>query len=493
MKVGVLGATGYIGGRLVPELLAAGHEVVCVARSPEKLAPRSWIDDVEVRRADALDADSLAAAVAGVDVVYHLVHSMGDRDDFADAERKTATNVRDAAETSGVSHVIYLGGLGDDDDPELSPHLRSRHEVGRIIGAGTVPTTELRAAIIIGSGSASFEMLRSLVEVLPVMITPRWVNHTLCQPIGIADVLHFLVATLDHVPDGFAVYDVGGPEIVTYRQTMDRYATIAGLPRRVILPVPVLTPLLSSHWINIVTPLPIDLARPLIESQVNDVVVRPDHDIRQIIDHAPLGLGPAIGRALHKVRDLEIRTRWTDSSSGRSAEPYPGDPEWSGGTLLVDERSITTTAPPNLVFEELRRLGGHHGWHSFDWAWRLRGLIDTLIGGPGMRRGRRHAHELRVGDTVDFFRVEALEDCNLLRLRAEMKVPGEAWLEWEVTETGTGSLLRQRALFHPRGLLGRLYWYAILPVHARIFDQLLTGLALAAAASTDPDDRVRAA
>jgi uncharacterized protein YbjT (DUF2867 family) len=481
MKVGVLGATGYIGGRLVPELLGAGHQVVCIARSPEKLARRGWIGDVEVRHGDALDVGSLTEAVAGVDVLYHLVHSMGEHYDFADAERRTAANVRDAATDAGVSHVIYLGGLGDDDDPGLSAHLRSRHEVGRIIGSGTVPTTELRAAIIIGSGSASFEMLRSLVEVLPVMITPRWVNGTRCQPIAIADVLHYLVAVLDHVPDDFDVYDVGGPEVATYRQMMDRYAEVAGLPRRVIVPVPVLTPLLSSHWINIVTPLPVDLARPLIESQVNDVVVRPDHDIGRIVDHAPLGLAPAIGRALRKVRDLETVTRWSDSASGRPAEPYPGDPDWSGGTLLVDDRSVDCAASPDEVFGELRRIGGDHGWYASMWAWRLRGLVDKLVGGPGMRRGRRHPDQLRVGDTVDFFRVEALDDGHRLRLRAEMKVPGEAWLEWEVAPNPTGSVLRQRALFHPRGLLGRLYWYALIPAHARNFDQLLRGVADAAA------------
>ena len=488
MRCGVLGATGYIGGRLVPELLAAGHEVVCVARRPAKLTAQPWADAVEVVEGDALDLDSLRRAFEGVDAVYHLVHAMGDEDDFARAERSAAANVRDAAAASGVGHIIYLGGLGDDDDPDLSPHLRSRHEVGRTLGAGPVPTTEVRAAIIIGSGSASFEMLRSLVEVLPVMVTPRWVTGTRCQPVAIRDVLHALVALLDHVPEGAVVRDIGGAEVMTYRQLMDVYARVAGLPRRVILPVPVLTPWLSSHWVNLVTALPIGLARPLIESQVNDVVVRPDHDIRQVIDLAPMGAETAIGNALSRIKDLAIDTRWTDAGRARPADPAPGDPDWSGGTLLVDERTVTTPLTAAAVMAEVCAIGGDRGWHAAEWAWRVRGLADELIGGPGMRRGRRHPTELRVGDAVDFFRVDQLEPGRLLRLRAEMKVPGEAWLEWRATPTDDGTTVTQRALFHPRGLLGRAYWYALVPAHAVIFSRMLAGI-LDAARPTGPAGR----
>jgi uncharacterized protein YbjT (DUF2867 family) len=477
MRCGVLGATGYIGGRLVPELVAAGHEVVCLARRTERLDARPWREQVEVRQADVLDRTTLDDAFAGLDVVYHLVHSMGHDEDFARADRRAALNVRDAAADAGVRHLLYLGGLGDDDDPHLSDHLRSRHEVGRLLGAGPVPTTEIRAAIIIGSGSASFEMLRSLVEVLPVMVTPRWVTGTRCQPIAISDVLRFLVALLDDIeagtaPDGLRVLDMGGPDIVTYREMMDAYARAAGLRRRVVIPVPVLTPLLSSHWVNLVTALPIDLARPLIESQVNDVLVRPDHDIRRVVDLPVIGLDEAIERALRRVQELDVRTSWRDAEGGRPADPYPGDPAWSGGTLLVDEQVVVSEKAADAVFAEVQTIGGTKGWYTAGWAWRIRGLADKVIGGPGMRRGRRHPTDLRVGDAVDFFRVETLEPGRLLRLRAEMLLPGEAWLEWTVVPTPDGSQLRQRALFHPRGLLGRLYWYALVPAHALIFRRM---------------------
>lgn len=477
LRCGVLGATGYIGGRLVPELLAAGHEVVCLARRPERLDAHPWRSKVEVRRADVLDRPSLDEAFVGLDVVYFLVHSMGHDQDFARADRTAALNVRDAAATAGVDHLVYLGGLGDDDDPRLSEHLRSRHEVGRLLGSGPVATTEVRAAIIIGSGSASFEMLRSLVEVLPVMVTPRWVTDTRCQPVAISDVLAFLVALLDgvaagDVPPGFRVLDLGGPDIVTYRQMMDAYARVAGLRRRLVIPVPVLTPLLSSHWVNLVTALPIDLARPLIESQVNDVLVRPDHDIRTVIDRPVIGLDEAIGRALRRVKELDVRTSWSDAERARAAEPSPVDPAWSGGTLLADERIVHSTDDPAVVFARVQRIGGATGWYTSGWAWWIRGLADKLIGGPGMRRGRRHPTELRVGDAVDFFRVDALEPGRLLRLRAEMLLPGAAWLEWTVTPAAHGCELRQRALFHPRGVLGRLYWYALVPAHAVIFRRM---------------------
>jgi uncharacterized protein YbjT (DUF2867 family) len=482
MRIGVLGATGYIGGRLVGELRTAGHEVVCIARSPERLRDRPWFDEVEVAKGDALDQESLERAFEGLDAVYHLVHSMGHSDDFIDADRLAAGHVRDAVAAAGVGHLIYLGGLGDDDDPELSPHLRSRHEVGRILADGPVPTTELRAAVIIGSGSASFEMLRSLVEVLPVMVTPRWV-HTRCQPIAIRDVLFYLVAVLDRRPADSEILDIGGPDVLTYREMMHRYADVAGLRRRVFIPIPLLTPGLSSHWVNLVTPLPIGLARPLIESQVNDVLVRPDHDIRRVIDHEPLSFGEATTLALRRIQDLEIHTSWFDAEPGHPADPYPGDPSWAGGTLLADRQEIVSSASPDELFREFCSVGGSRGWYTSDWAWRLRGLIDKLLGGVGMRRGRRHPTALRVGDAVDFFRVEALDPGRLLRLRAEMKVPGRAWLEWQVEPHGSGSLLTQRAMFHPKGVTGRAYWYALVPAHNVIFGRMAARIAAAAEAA----------
>ena len=481
MRIAVLGATGYIGGRLVPALVEAGHEVVCVARDPRRLDDRPWRDRVKVVRGDVLERPTLDDAFAGADAVYHLVHSMGHARDFATTDRLAAEHVRDAAAAQEVEHVIYLGGLGDDDDPTLSHHLSSRHEVGRVLAGGSVPVTELRAAIIIGSGSASFEMLRSLVEVLPVMVVPRWVHGTRCQPVGIRDVLAFLVGALDHPPERSQVLDLGGPDVLTYRELMDIYASVAGLRRRVILPVPFLTPRLSSHWVNVVTPLPFGLARPLIESQVNDVVVRAGHDARQVIPHQPMPMREAIGSAIRRVQDLDVRSSWSDAEGTRPADPTAGDPDWSGGTLLADDRRARTADDPATVFARLEVVGGDTGWYVGDALWRLRGFLDELVGGVGMRRGRRDPVHLRVGDAVDFFRVESVVPGELLRLRVEMKVPGSAWLEWQLEPDGDpsnpGTRVRQRAIMYPRGIVGRLYWWSLVPFHAVIFRRLLDRVA----------------
>jgi uncharacterized protein YbjT (DUF2867 family) len=495
----VIGASGYVGGRLVGELVAAGHDVVCVARTPGNLSGLPWFGAVEVVRGDVLDAGSLLAPFAGADAVYHLVHAMGDADDFADADRRGAANVRDAAAEAGVGRIVYLGGLGPVEG--LSSHLASRHEVGEVLAAGPVPVTELRAAIIIGSGSASFEMLRSLVEVLPVMVVPKWVHRTRCQPIAIRDVLFYLVAILD-VPDTAGrVLDIGGPEVFTYQEMMQVYAREAGLPRRVILPVPVLTPWLSSHWINVVTPLPIGLAKPLVSSLTTDVVVRPDHDITRWVPHTTIGLAEAISRALLRIRDLDVVTSWAGVSratarrvaSGRPAgragsvvmanpaEPVSTDPGWSGGTLLRDERQAVTTAGPEDLYAVVSGIGGDRGWYGFNWMWRLRGLGDKLTGGVGMRRGRRHPDDLRVGDALDFWRVEMADRPNEVRLRAEMMLPGTGWLDWRIEPLdGGGCRLHQTALFAPRGLVGRLYWGALTPFHHLLFGRLAKAMAAAA-------------
>lgn len=484
MRVAVLGATGYVGGRLVPELLADGHDVRCLARNPERLTGVEWRDEVEVVAANVLDQASLDEAFRGVDAVYYLVHAMGHSKDFERSDRAGAENARLAAERAGVARLIYLGGLGPDDPKELSDHLASRHEVGSILASGSVPVAELRAAVIIGSGSASFEMLRHLDEVLPVMICPRWVTRSRCQPIAIADVLHYLAAILHTPLPRSEIFEIGGPDVLTYREMMDRYASIAGLRRRVVLPVPFLTPSLSSHWLNLVTPLPIGLARPLVDSLVNDVVVRPDQDIRRLIDHQPIPLDDAIRRALAVVQDLTIKTSWMDSDrQGIAARPMPQDPDWAGGTIYEDRREITTSAGPEEVFATVSGVGGTRGWYVANRLWWLRGLIDKLIGGVGMRRGRRHPDQLRVGDALDFFRVEAYEPSSLLRLRAEMKVPGDAWLEWRVTSEPDGTKLRQLARFHPRRITGRLYWWVLLPIHKVMFRLLAERLA---AASTTP-------
>lgn len=481
----VIGASGYVGGRLVTELLAAGHEVVCVARTPANLAGMPWAGAVQVTRGDVLERESLAAPFTGADVVYHLVHAMGGATDFADADRRGAANVRDAAAAASVGRIVYLGGLGPEEG--LSPHLASRHEVGAVLAAGPVPVTELRAAVIIGSGSASFEMLRSLVEVLPVMVVPRWVTRTRCQPIAIRDVLHYLVAILD-VPDTAGrVLDIGGPEVLNYRDMMQVYAREAGLRRRIILPVPVLSPRLSSHWINVVTPLPIGLARPLVDSLTTDVVVRPDHDISRWVPHRTIPLNEAIRRALQRIRELDVVTSWAGSSRPtppavvNPADPIPTDPGWSGGTLLTDERHATSVAPPEDLYAAVAGIGGDRGWYGFGWLWQLRGVLDKLTGGVGMRRGRRHPDDLRAGDPLDFWRVEVADAPREVRLRAEMRVPGTAWLDWRIEPLPDGgSSLRQLAMFAPRGLAGRAYWLAVTPFHYLIFGRLARSLAAAA-------------
>jgi uncharacterized protein YbjT (DUF2867 family) len=491
MRVLVTGSTGYIGGRLVPELLAHGHEVRCAARTPAKLDDRPWRDQVEVAEVDVFEPDTLDAACRGVDAVYFLVHSMDGKGDFEAKDRQAAANVRDAAAANGVQRIVYLGGLGRTDDEDLSSHLRSRQQVGRVLADGPVPVTELRAAIIIGSGSASFEMLRHLVEVLPVMTTPRWVS-TRCQPIAVRDMLHYLVAVLDEPATAGEILEVGGPDVMTYAELMQTYAELAGLRKRIILPVPVLTPGLSSLWVGLVTPLPPGLARPLVDSLVNEVVVRDDR-IQGMIPRATIPFREAVRMALTRIQDLEVATTWASAGGtgsrskpvgeeraapgGTPEDPQPEDPKWSGGTVFADERSVHSEAPPEPMFAAVCSIGGRSGYHSPKWMWQIRGLLDQLVGGIGLRRGRRHPTDLAVGEVVDFWRVEALERPALLRLRAEMKVPGEAWLEFRITPEAGGSRLEQRARFHPRGLWGRLYWACLVPFHGLIFPRMARRLA----------------
>ncbi len=474
----VTGASGYIGGRLVPELLAAGHRVHCLARSPAKLAGRPWSDQVVIVPGDVGDRASLDDAMEGVDAAYYLVHAMGATADFADRDRISAETFRDAAAAAGLSQIVYLGGLGDD-STGLSEHLRSRHDVGAILASGSVPVTELRAAVIIGSGSASFEMLRHLTEVLPVMIAPRWVR-TLCQPIAIRDVLGYLVGVLDLPAARATVFEIGGPDVVTYEAMMHLYADVAGLRGRRVIPVPVLTPRLSSYWVGLVTPLPIGLAQPLIESLENEVVVH-DDAITRVLPRALVPLRAAIELALARTREVEVTTSWAEAELvGRGpADPVATDPDWSGGIVFDDTQTVTTAAPIAEVFRNVCRIGGGRGWIVAEPLWELRGVADRLLGGPGMRRGRRHPTELRIGDTVDFFRVEAIVPDRLLRLHAEMKVPGEAWLEWTMESEGSGTRLVQKARFRPRGVWGRTYWYTMLPFHHFIFRDLAASLAAA--------------
>jgi uncharacterized protein YbjT (DUF2867 family) len=488
----VLGASGYVGGRLVPLLLDAGYRVRCLARSPEKLRGLPWSERVEVVRGDLLEADTLPPAFERADVCYYLVHSLGEGDgeDFAERDRRAAASAARVAERAGVRRIVYLGGLGEVDE-RTSPHLRSRAEVALILAASDVAVTILRAAVIIGSGSASFEMLRHLVERLPVMVTPRWVG-TRVQPIAIRDVLRYLLGVIRDLDDrADHDYDIGGPDVLTYLDMMRAYARMAGLRPRLVVTVPLLTPGLSSHWVNLVTPVPFGVARPLISSLANEVVVRHGpayEDIARVVGGPALTYEESLRLALRRLRDADVVTSWRDAEvAGRTpAEPYPGDPDWSGGTLLRHGTRLTVKAPPEAVFRAVCRIGGDRGWPTFRWAWSLRGWVDKVIGGVGLRRGRRDPERLRVGDALDFWRVEDVRqpsagEPGVLRLRAEMRLPGSAWLDWTVLPSEDrarpGTVLVQRALFAPRGLLGRAYWWLMWPFHGPIFASMARALA----------------
>ncbi|KUN19896.1 NAD(P)-dependent oxidoreductase [Streptomyces antibioticus] len=491
----VTGATGYIGGRLVPELLAAGHRVRCLARSPGKLRDQPWSGDVEVVRGDVLDADAVAEALRGTDVAYYLVHALGTGDTFEETDRRAARIFGEQARAAGVRRIVYLGGLTPADVPEreLSPHLRSRAEVGRILLACGVPTTVLRAAVVIGSGSASFEMLRYLTERLPAMVTPSWVR-TRIQPVAVRDVLRALVGSARMPSDVSRAFDIGGPDVLTYREMMIRYAAVAELPRRLIVSLPMLSPGLSSHWVGLVTPVPASIARPLTESLRHEVVCQ-EHDIARYVPDPPghpIGFDEAVRLALRRVRDAQVATRWSSASvPGAPSDPLPTDPDWAGGSLYTDVREIDVDAPPAALWRVIEGIGGENGWYSFPLAWALRGRLDRLVGGVGLRRGRRDAARLRVGDSLDFWRVEEIEPGRLLRLRAEMRLPGPAWLEMYAQTDGTGrTRYRQRALFHPRGLLGHLYWWSVSPFHALVFGGMARNIARAAArAPAEPAHR----
>ncbi|MGY1822607.1 SDR family oxidoreductase [Geodermatophilus sp. SYSU D00079] len=479
----VTGATGYIGGRLVPELLAAGHRVRVMTRSPERLRDHPWAGRVAVARADAGDAEAVAAACAGVDVVYYLVHALGTGPEFEETDRRTAGVVAAAARAAGVGRLVYLGGL-EPADEELSPHLRSRAEVAQILLASGVPTVVLRAAVVLGSGSASFEMLRYLTERLPVMVTPRWV-HSRIQPIAIRDVLRYLVGCAALPPDVHRCFDIGGPDVMDYAEMMQRFAAVAGLPRRRILPVPLFTPSLSSHWVGLVTPVPAGIARPLVESLRNTVVCG-EHDIAAYVPDPPeglLGFDEAVRLAIQRVRDATVATRWSSASvPGVPSDPLPTDPDWAGGSLYVDERTRETAASPAALWRVVEGIGGENGWYSFRLAWEVRGWLDRAVGGVGLRRGRRSPSRLYVGDALDFWRVEELEPGRLLRLRAEMRVPGLAWLEFHVEQEGGRTRLRQKATFKPNGLFGHVYWWVLVPFHGFVFGGMLRNTCRAAEA-----------
>jgi uncharacterized protein YbjT (DUF2867 family) len=477
MRCLVTGATGYVGGRLVPRLLAAGHEVRCLSRDPARLRDVPWAAAVQIVRGDV--TGPLDDALDGIDILYYLVHSL-DRRDFEHVDRGGAVNAAAAAHRAGVGRIVYLGGPA----AGSSPHLRSRTEVAQILLDGPVPTIVLRAAVIIGSGSASFEMLRYLTERLPVMVAPRWVRNRI-QPIAVRDVLRYLIGAADAIPPGTnRAFDIGGPDVLTYAEMMHRYATVAGLPRRLIVPVRPLTPKLSAYWVGLVTPVPGALARPLVESLVHEAVCG-EHDIARYVpdpDGGLTGIDDAIRLALRKIRAADVETRWSTATwPSAPGEPLPTDPNWSGGTAYTDRRERSVNAPADRLWRVIEAIGGEHGWYSFPLAWSVRGWLDRLAGGVGLRRGRRHPHRLHTGEALDFWRVEEIVPGELLRLRAEMRLPGRAWLEMRAQAVDAHrSRYRQRAVFLPRGLAGHAYWAAVWPFHAVVFGGMARNIARAA-------------
>lgn len=469
-EVLVTGATGYIGGRLVPRLLAAGYRVRCLVRCARKAATRSWARDpaVAILESDLEHEDHLTRAMQGCVAAYYLVHSMmAVGSDYRARDQELAAAFARAAARAGVDRIVYLGGLGETGDG-LSEHLTSRREVEAALTSTSVPVTVLRAAMIIGSGSASFEILRYLVERLPIMVTPRWVK-TESQPIAVRDVLHYLVACLQTPATRGRTLDIGGPDLLTYRELMNIMGDAIGLRRRLVIPVPVLTPRLSSYWIHLVTPISHRIARPLAEGLRNRMVCRND-GARRLIPHKCLSVKRAITLAVGKHATGTAETAWSD------AGPIPGDPDWSGGKAFIDRRSIQIAASSAEVFSVVSRIGGDTGYFAADWLWRLRGVMDRLAGGPGLQRGRRYPDRLAFGEAVDFWRVTGLDEGRRLELRAEMRLPGEATLMFEVAPDRSGCVLTQTARFKPRGLVGLAYWYAVVPLHGTVFRGMLLGI-----------------
>jgi uncharacterized protein YbjT (DUF2867 family) len=463
------GATGYVGGRLLKILEQRGYRVRCMARRPDILTSRVSTS-TQVVEGNVLDINSMQVALKGVRVAYYLIHSMSSEGSFEEIDRKAAHNFGEVAKAAGVERIIYLGGLGNDED-ELSPHLRSRQEVGNILRKSGIPLVEFRASIVIGSGSLSFQLIRSLVERLPIMITPKWVQVA-AQPIAIEDLTEYLEAAL-YLPDsGSRVYEIGGADQVSYADIMRIYGSCRNIAVRMI-PVPLLSPYISSLWLGLITPLYARIGRKLIQSIVHPTVVREKSALKDF-NIKPMGVNAAIRRAIDKEDKEFSETRWSDSisSSGKM-------PSWlskSFGSRLFDSRTIKVNLPPEVLFKPIQRIGGETGWYSWNWLWQLRGFFDLLVGGVGMRRGRAHFDILRVGDTLDFWRVEEYEPNHLLRLTAEMKLPGRAWLEFEVLGDDLSSTIRQTAIFDPVGLLGLVYWYALYPLHQLVFAGMLRGI-----------------
>ncbi len=478
----VTGATGYIGGRLVPRLLEERYQVRVMARDAARLKGRSWTENMELVQGDAFEPDTLLQAMEGIEVAYYFIHSLYGGSDFHQRDLTAARNFGKAARTAGVRRIIYLGGLGDPQS-KLSEHLRSRQITGEALREAGVPVTEFRAAIIVGSGSASFEMIRYLSERVPLMICPRWVFSRI-QPIAIKDVMDYLVAALKTPESSGHIIEIGGAEVLTYADTMLEYSRIRGL-RRFIIPVPVLSPGLSSHWVHWVTPVSARIARPLIEGVRNDVIVK-DHSARKLFPGIePMDYRTAVQLALSDLKAGRVETAWSDSLGTTQGDVQPVSlASWEG--MMIRKWQRIVNASPGKIYNIFSGLGGKRGWLHAQGAWRLRGIADRLMGGAGLRRGRRHPQKLRIGDAVDFWRVEALKPGRLLRLRSEMKAPGPLWLQFEVGPQDAGKSLLGLTLFYaPKGLLGLIYWYLFYPLHIEVFSGLLLKLAKRAERNSD--------
>jgi len=481
----VTGATGYIGGRLVPRLLEAGHVVKVLVRSPDKIARVPWRDEVDVVESSLEDGDALRDALAGVDVFYYLVHSMAAGAGFEAKEKAMATTAAEAAAAAGVRRIVYLGGLHPQ-GVELSTHMRSREAVGKVFLDGPVDAIVFQAGVVTGSGSASFEMIRHLSETLPLMPAPSWVRNRI-EAIAVRDVLYYLVSAASLEGPINRTFDIGCRQVLTYAGMMKEYAAEAGLPYRVVLALPVPAPKLAGLWVALTTPIPLSMAVPLVQSLQHDAVAN-EHDIDQYIPQPGAGLTPyrtAVALALGKERDGQVETTW--ASAGADSDPLPSDPEWAGHKVYIDERTFHGDVDPAHVWTIIEGIGGRNGWYSLPLAWQVRGWLDKLTGGAGLLRGRRHPHSLSAGEVVDWWRVERIERGRLLRLRAEMRAPGRAWLELSVEPDGGGSRYRQRAIFFPKGLSGRLYWLAVLPFHSLIFPAMARNITTAAQKLADAE------
>ena len=479
-RVLVTGASGYVGGRLVRALLADGLDVRVLVRDARKIQDLSWSTQVEVVQGNAMNLDDVRAALKGVHTAFYLLHSIGVGPDFDAIEEKMAKIFADAAEQAEISQIVYLGGIAN--DKKMSKHLSSRAHTGEVLASGKVPVMELRAGIIIGSGSASFEMLRHLTHRLPIMTTPKWVSNR-THPIAIRDVLWYLTHAAELEKPVSGIFDIGGAEVLSYAEMMQKFAKLSGLRKRIIIRVPVLSPRLSSLWIGLVTPVPTQLARPLVGSLINEVVADPKKSIDSLIPRPPQGLidvSTAIELALTRTNENQVETRWSDATAPTAPwQKAQGDPSWAGESMYFDRRETLADAPLEKIWESIEEIGGERGWYGADFLWYLRGLLDRLVGGVGLRRGRRDPKTLRVGESLDFWRVEAIEksgDERKLRLYAEMILPGKAWLEFRIKRVGEKTEIIQEASFAPRGLGGQIYWYVILPFHAFVFPTMLRNI-----------------